>query len=169
MGKLGKLLWFGARVGLAGGAVYALNEQRVWSSDTDTAAIRERLSQAVPPQVSEVTQQYIMPYVPSKDYFHLDVRQHWNSAVLFTFGFLSKLPEHTADAVQYTAALASQAFSAVTDAAPEEVTAQATSSPAPEPQDSAHNQECGNRRERAQVALARGLQHSPGTQLPRDV
>ncbi|XP_018024794.1 uncharacterized protein LOC108680479 [Hyalella azteca] len=118
MGKFTKLLWFGTRAGIAGGAVYALNEQRVWSSDTDTRAIYERARQTVPQEVADFSQTYITPYVPSKKYLHLDLSQHWNNAVLATFGFLSRLPELTADAAQYTAALATQAMAAVADAAP---------------------------------------------------
>lgn len=110
-----KSLWLGARVCLAGGAVGVLNEQNVFGPKTDTDKIYGMIREAVPQECSDVTNMYIIPYLPSKEYFHLDLRRHWNTGVLATFGFLNNLPEHCSTAANYTASLASQALDAVTD------------------------------------------------------
>ena len=48
---------FGARAGVCGGAVYALNERRVWSSDLDASAVCAAVCQAVPQEVKDVNAQ----------------------------------------------------------------------------------------------------------------
>ncbi|XP_027235910.1 uncharacterized protein QIL1 isoform X2 [Penaeus vannamei] len=89
MSKVLKAAWFGTKVGLGVGVVYATVDQGIWGSSRQAAAAYDRLYDIMP-GTKNVSEKYLQ--LPKKEDVNINFRSYWNTGIFYTFDFIANIP-----------------------------------------------------------------------------
>ncbi|XP_063600559.1 uncharacterized protein LOC134776743 [Penaeus indicus] len=89
MSKVLKAAWFGTKVGLGVGVVYATVDQGIWGSSKEAAAAYDRLYDIMP-GTKNVSEKYLQ--LPKKEDVNINFRSYWNTGVFYSFDFIANIP-----------------------------------------------------------------------------
>ncbi|CAH0559605.1 unnamed protein product [Brassicogethes aeneus] len=91
------IIGFAVKVGLAGGAVYYINNQGVWSQDSqESVKTYNNIKTSINPYIDDIKAQIPieLPKIPETDNLWQMGRQYWNKGVQATFQHLSNSPQY---------------------------------------------------------------------------
>ncbi|XP_073971945.1 MICOS complex subunit MIC13 homolog QIL1-like isoform X1 [Rhodnius prolixus] len=88
-----KKAWFGAKLGLVGGALYASAHYGIWKDSKRTEQIYQEMYHFVAPYIKEVPVE--VPELPKASEITSASRDYWNHGVVATAKFLANLPDTT--------------------------------------------------------------------------
>ncbi|XP_042855745.1 uncharacterized protein LOC122242517 [Penaeus japonicus] len=89
MSKVLKAAWFGTKIGLGVGVVYATVDQGIWGDSRQAAAAYDRLYDIMP-GTKNVSEKYLQ--LPKKEDVNINFRSYWNTGVFYTFDFIANIP-----------------------------------------------------------------------------